>query len=126
MRLKNRVFFYGLTGIVLIFLAALPRRLIFPLNGLFAFNYDQGRDFLAASKIIWEKDFTFEVIGGSQAPPSSFQRWGLCVDNSFPFFPNCAMFRDKDFLPCGQEVSAACAELIHPRFSQACWMEAGH
>ena len=46
MRLKNRVFFYELTGIVLIFLAALPRRLIFPLKGLFAFNYDQGRDLL--------------------------------------------------------------------------------
>src|SRR3972149_7755166 len=56
MRLKNGVFFYELTGIVLIFLAALPRRLIFPLKGLFAFNYDQGRDFLAVSKIIWEKD----------------------------------------------------------------------
>ena len=56
MRLKNRVFFYELTGIVLIFLAALPRRLIFPLKGLFAFNYDQGRDFLAVSKMIYEKD----------------------------------------------------------------------
>ena len=46
MRLKNRVFFYELTGIVLNFLAALPRRLIFPLKGLFAFNDDQGRDLL--------------------------------------------------------------------------------
>ena len=70
MRLKNRVFFYELTGIVLIFLAALPRRLIFPLNGLFAFNYDQGRDFLAVSKIIWEKDFV--LIGQTTGLPGIF------------------------------------------------------
>lgn len=70
MRLKNKVFFYELTGIVLIFLAALPGRFTFPLKGLFAFNYDQGRDFLAVSKIIWEKDFT--LIGQTTGLPGIF------------------------------------------------------
>ena len=44
--------------LLLIFLISLPKRLIFPFNNLFAFNYDQGRDFLAVSKIIYEKDLT--------------------------------------------------------------------
>ena len=43
-------------ALVFIFLISLPKRLIFPLNNLFAFNYDQGRDFLAASKVIFDKD----------------------------------------------------------------------
>src|SRR3990167_60132 len=70
MRLKNKVFLYELISIVLIFLAALPRRLIFPLKGLFAFNYDQGRDFLAVSKIIWDKDFV--LIGQTTGLPGIF------------------------------------------------------
>src|SRR3989344_8772759 len=70
MRTISNVFLYELLGIIWIFLAALPRRLIFPLNGLFAFNYDQGRDFLAVSKIIWEKDFT--LIGQTTGLPGIF------------------------------------------------------
>lgn len=42
--------------VIFIFLVALPKRIILPLNGIFAFNYDQGRDFLAVAKIIYEKD----------------------------------------------------------------------
>lgn len=56
MRLQYNLLFHEANGIIWVFIAALPRRLIFPLKGLFAFNYDQGRDFLAVSKIIWEKD----------------------------------------------------------------------
>jgi len=70
MRLKNKVFLYELISIVWIVLAAIPRRLIFPLNGLFAFNYDQGRDFLAVSKIIWEKDLV--LIGQTTGLPGIF------------------------------------------------------
>lgn len=39
-----------------IFLIALTKRLPGPLQGIFAFNYDQGRDFLAVARIIYEKD----------------------------------------------------------------------
>src|SRR3989338_2883452 len=70
MRIKNKVFLYELISIVWIFMAAIPRRLIFPLKELFAFNYDQGRDFLAVSKIIWEKDFT--LIGQTTGLPGIF------------------------------------------------------
>ena len=70
MKLQNNPLFYEISGIIWIFMAALPRRLIFPLKGLFAFNYDQGRDFLAVSKIIWEKDFT--LIGQTTGLPGIF------------------------------------------------------
>ena len=70
MRLKNKVFLYELISIVWIVLAAIPRRLIFPLKGLFAFNYDQGRDFLAVSKIIWDKDLV--LIGQTTGLPGIF------------------------------------------------------
>src|SRR3990167_4872729 len=70
MRIHNNVFLYELLGIIWIFLAAIPRRLLFPLNGLFAFNYDQGRDFLAVSKIIWEKDLV--LIGQTTGLPGIF------------------------------------------------------
>ena len=70
MRLKYKVFLYELASIIWIFLAAIPRRLIFPLKGLFAFNYDQGRDFLAVSKIIWEKDLV--LIGQTTGLPGIF------------------------------------------------------
>src|SRR3989338_751022 len=43
-------------AIFFILLVSLPKRLILTSNGIFAFNYDQGRDFLAVSKIIYEKD----------------------------------------------------------------------
>lgn len=43
-------------AIFFIILVSIPKRLILPLSGIFAFNYDQGRDFLAVSKIIYEKD----------------------------------------------------------------------
>src|SRR3989344_4303698 len=56
MKTNNRIFFFEFAAILWIFLAAIPRRLIFPLNNLFAFNYDQGRDLLAVSRIIDEKD----------------------------------------------------------------------
>src|SRR3989344_1609304 len=46
----------NIIALLFIFLISLPKRLIFPLNNLFAFNYDQGRDFLAASKVIFDKD----------------------------------------------------------------------
>jgi|SRR3989344_4413439 len=70
MRTISNVFLYELLGIIWIFLAAIPRRLIFPLHGLFAFNYDQGRDFLAVSKIIWEKDLV--LIGQTTGLPGIF------------------------------------------------------
>lgn len=70
MRFLNRPKFYELAGISWILLAAIPRRIIFPLKGLFAFNYDQGRDFLAVSKIIWERDFT--LIGQTTGLPGIF------------------------------------------------------
>src|SRR3989344_5456531 len=68
-RRRLRVF-YEVLPFIWVFLAALPRRLVFPLKGLFAFNYDQGRDFLAVSKIIWEKDFT--LIGQTTGLPGIF------------------------------------------------------
>ena len=70
MRLKNKIFLYELISIVWIFIAAIPRRLIFPLKGLLAFNYDQGRDFVAVSKIIWEKDLV--LIGQTTGLPGVF------------------------------------------------------
>src|SRR3990167_1500624 len=70
MRTISNVFLYELLVIIWIFLAAIPRRLIFPLHGLFAFNYDQGRDFLAVSKIIWEKDLV--LIGQTTGLPGIF------------------------------------------------------
>src|SRR3989337_4292059 len=70
MRLQNNALFLGISGIIWIFIAAIPRRLIFPLKGLFAFNYDQGRDFLAVSKIIWEKDLV--LIGHTTGLPGIF------------------------------------------------------
>src|SRR3990170_6853905 len=70
MRLQNNSLFHGISGIIWIFIAAIPRRLIFPLKGLFAFNYDQGRDFLAVSKIIWEKDLV--LIGQTTGLPGIF------------------------------------------------------
>lgn len=55
MKAFSKHIFLELTPVILIFLLAMPRRLIFPLHGIFAFNYDQGRDFLAVSKIIETK-----------------------------------------------------------------------
>src|SRR3989337_4519221 len=67
---KSKIMPLGLLSIIWILLAALPRKLIFPINGLFAFNYDQGRDFLAVSKIIWERDFI--LIGQTTGLPGIF------------------------------------------------------
>src|SRR4030042_528888 len=67
---KSKIMPLGLLSVIWILLAAFPRRFVFPINGLFAFNYDQGRDFLAVSKIIWEKDFT--LIGQTTGLPGIF------------------------------------------------------
>ena len=55
---------------LVIILVSIPRRFLFPIHGLFAFNYDQGRDFLAVSKIIENKDIV--LIGQTTGIPGVF------------------------------------------------------
>jgi len=44
--------------VIFLLLLSIPNRLIGTANGLFAFTYDQGRDLLEVSKIVWNHNFT--------------------------------------------------------------------
>lgn len=55
----HRILFSRILPIAIIFLISLPKRIIFPMHGLFAFNYDQGRDFLTVSQLIVTKHLPF-------------------------------------------------------------------
>lgn len=59
-----------LLPIIFIGLTAFFIKMPFTMQGFFAFTYDQGRDFLEVSKIIYEKNFT--LIGPTTGQPGIF------------------------------------------------------